>query len=195
MFEYIDENLKEMIKNPDNILCLKADSVGDKIALFAIIKEEDGIYKKLQITKEQSKLTFPFEPILCFQQGPGYLYLKDFISFNNVVALNLVNMDGFKYGFLDDDIHIYATFNDGSALFVRRKKQKDFIKQGGIESYIDLLRKYKEYDPQHDKYYSLEYYMGESNYIIIPELQEKTEKTNIEAEQVSVLKKTKNNRG
>ena len=80
--EYIDENLQEIMSNPDSVMYLRQYDIGRKRALFAIVKEKQGIYKKVQITKEQSKSNFPFEPIYWFYKGPGYLYLKNFIVFN-----------------------------------------------------------------------------------------------------------------
>ena len=64
-----------------------------------------------------------------------------------MLALNTTHLDGFKVKSLGEDkilnVEVLATFNDGSATFVQREKAKKFKKQGGIESYIDLLRKYK----------------------------------------------------
>ena len=95
---YINENLNKIIQNPDSVLYLKPYNVGNKRALFAIVKEEQGVYRKVQITKEQSKMIFPFEPIYWFYQGPGYFYLKDFIVLDsNWLALNITNLEGFKY--------------------------------------------------------------------------------------------------
>ena len=68
--EYIDENLSEIMQNPDSVLYLRPYDVGNKRALFAMVKEEQGVYRKVQITKEQSKMSFPFEPICCFYEGP-----------------------------------------------------------------------------------------------------------------------------
>jgi len=193
-FEYIDENLNRIIQNPDSVLYLRPDYVGKKQALFAMIKEKQGVYRNLQITKEQSKLTFPFEPIYWFYKGPGHLYLKEYrdIVFDKM-AINTTNLEGFKTKILDGakifNVGIFATFNDGVAAFVIRKGEKEFQKQGGIQSYIDLLKKYKEYAPQHEHYKILDYYIqhdiNDDNVIIIPELQEKVE----EQQKVRVLAK------
>lgn len=177
-FEYIDENLNKIIQNPDSILYLRPDAVRKKQALFAMVKEEQGIYKNVQVTREQSKMTFPWEPIYYFYKGPGYLFLKKYIILHNWIALNTTNLDGFKFKRLDDFkgfVGIFATFNDGSATFVRRQKEKEFQRQGGIESYINLLRQHKEYDPQHENYQIIECYNNDDNTFIIPELQSKIE--------------------
>ena len=50
--EYIDENLSEIMQNPDSVLYLRPYDVGNKRALFAMVKEEQGVYRKVQITKE-----------------------------------------------------------------------------------------------------------------------------------------------
>ena len=55
-----------------------------------------------QITKKQSKMNFPTEPLYWFYQGPGYFYLKNFIVFDSWIAINANNLDGFKYKILDD---------------------------------------------------------------------------------------------
>ena len=120
-FEYIDENLNKIIQNPDSVLYLRPDVVRKKQALFAMVKEEQGIYKNVQVTREQSKMTFPLEPIYYFYNGPGYLFLKKYIILHNWLALNTTNLDGFKFKRLDNFkgfVGIFATFNDGSATFV-----------------------------------------------------------------------------
>ena len=175
---YIDENLNKMMQNPDNVLYLRAYDTGRKRALFAIVKEEEGVYKKVQITKEQSKMDFPWEPIRLFYNGPGYFFLEKFISFHNELSLNITHLDGFKAKILENKIYnvgIFATFDDGSATFVIREKAKKFEKQGGIQSYIDLLKQYKEYHPQHDTYEMIESHRVDEDTFIIPELQKKVE--------------------
>ena len=66
---------------------------------------------------------------------------------------------------------MYATFNDGSATFVKRQTTKEFEKKGGIQAYIDLLKQHKEYDPKYDTYRNIEaYYRHNDDTIVIPEL-------------------------
>jgi len=65
-FEYIDENLNRIIENPNSVLYYKPGYVGKKVALFAMIREEPGVYRSLQITEEESILIFPWEPIRVF---------------------------------------------------------------------------------------------------------------------------------
>jgi len=175
MLKYIDENLNKIIENPESVMYLRPYDIGGKRALFAIVKEDQGVYKKVQITKEQFKGNFPFEPISWFYKGPGYFYLKDFIVFNNWLALNITNLEGFKHSTLDESkifkVGIYATFNDGSATFVERKTSKEFQKKGGIQAYIDLLKPHKEYTPKYDTYRNIEgYYNHNDDTIVIPEL-------------------------
>lgn len=173
--EYIDDNLQEIMANPDSVMYLRQYDIGRKRALFAIVKEKQGIYKKVQITKEQSKSNFPFEPIYWFYKGPGYLYLKNFIVFDNWLALNITNLEGFKHTTLEESkifkVGVFATFNDGSATFVKRQTTKEFEKKGGIQAYIDLLKQHKEYDPKYDTYRNIEaYYSHNDDTIVIPEL-------------------------
>lgn len=172
--QYIDENLEKIMANPDNIMYLRPYDIGNKIALFAVVKEDDGVYKKIQLTEAQSKMTFPFEPIYWMSQGAGYWLLKDFMVFENWVALNTANIDGFRHKSLDGskvfNIGIFATFSDGSATFIKRVTPKEFDKKGGIQLYIDMLKKCKDYAPQHDSYYPIENYFDKSNQVIIPEL-------------------------
>lgn len=172
--EYIDDNLQEIMANPDSVLYLKPYDIKNKKALFAIVKGQNGIYKKLQITKEQSKLSFPFEPIYWFYQGPGYLYLKDFIVLDNWLALNTTNLDGFRSYKIDDykkyNMAIYALFSDGSATFITRENEKKYNKNGHLDSYYNLLKQYKEPNIQQETYYCIDNYINERNTIVIPEL-------------------------
>ena len=125
-------------------------------------------------------MTFPWEPIYWLYKGPGYFYLNNFIVLNlNNIALNTTNLDGFKAKSLGEDkilnVGVFATFNDGSATFVRRERAKKFEKKGGIQPYIDLLKKYKEYEPQHDTYKYIESVSEVDGLFVIPELQEKVQ--------------------
>ena len=177
--DYIDENLNTIIQNLDSVLYMKPYSVGNKEALFAMVKEDQGVYRKVQITKEQSKMTFPFEPLYWFFKGPGYFSLDNFIVLNaNNLALNKTNLDGFKSKIFDEykifNTYIFATFNDGSATFVSRERAKKFEKQGGIQPYIELFKKYEEYEPKYDTYHCIEAFNEVDGVFVIPELQEKT---------------------
>lgn len=173
--EYIDENLERVLQDPNSIMYIRPFDVGNKKALFAVIKEDEGIYRKIQITKEQSKMSFPFEPTYCFFNGLGYMLSKKFVSFHNIVAINVEKLDGFRSKNFSEkriyDVAIFATFDDGSATFLKREKSKKFKKKGGIQPYIDLLKQYKEYNPKFDSYSWIEYYDNESDKFIVPELQ------------------------
>lgn len=108
-----------------------------------------------------------------------WLFLfKNFIVFDNFIALNTTNLDGFKNKPLDDSkifyVGIFATFNDGSATFITRNTTKGFQKQGGIQAYIDLLKQHKEYEPKHETYKYIEGFSYNDDTFIIPELQQKT---------------------
>lgn len=87
------------------------------------------------------------------------------------MALNTVNMDGFISKKLDDfrkfNIGIYATFNDGSAAFIERESEKGLKRRGGIESYNNKLKQFKECKLQHDVYYPINDNFGDDNTIII----------------------------
>lgn len=194
-FEYIDSNLNIIMQNPDMVMYLRADDIGNKRALFAIVREEQGVYRKVQITREESKMTFPSESLYWFFNGPGYFFLKNFICFNNRLAVNIANLDGFKAKDLDTNkifnVGIFATFSDGSATFVVRERKKRFEKQGGTQPYIDLLRQYKEYQPKHDTYALIESYRTDSDTFVIPKLQEKTEEPPIERKLIPIKKDDK----
>ena len=185
-FEYIDKNLMKVLENPDSIMYIRPYDKKNKKALFVVIKEEEGVYKKVQITKEQSKMTFPYEPIYYFYNGPGYILLKNYIVFDNQIALNTTNLDGFTYKIYDNDcytnkkkplidkianINIFATFNDGSATWIKREFSKYFEKKGGIETYINLLKQYKSFEPKHDNYKYIELFSDSNDTFIITELQ------------------------
>lgn len=187
---YIDENLNKIIQNSDKVLYLRPYDIGHKQALFAIVKEDQGVYKKVQLTKGQSKMSFPWEPIYWFYKGPGHFLLKDFISFHNILALNTTNLDGFKATTIENKIYnvgIFATFNDGSATFVIRERAKKFDKQGEIQPYTDLLKQYKKYDPQYDTYEIIELHNVNNDTFIIPKLQNEIK------EHPKVRKITRNN--
>lgn len=177
--EYIDENLNRILQNPNSVLYLRPYNVGNKRALFAVVKEEDGVYRKIQITKEQSKMSFPFEPLYWFYNGPGYLFLKGFICYNNMLALSITNLEGFKAKDLEEskifNVGVFAIFNDGSATFVIRERKKKFEKSGGIEPYIDLLKQHKEYNPVHNSFEFIEQYSTDDDTFVIPELQKGNE--------------------
>ena len=195
-FNYIDENLKRILENPDSVMYISPFDVGKKKALFAVVKEDEGVYKKVQLTKEESKLTFPFEPLYWFYNGPGYTLLDNFISFHNNIAVNITNLDGFKYKTFDDEeiknfskktriinkiagVNIFATFSDGSATFVTRDSSKHFEKNGNINAYIDMLKAHKEYNPKHETYKCIEAYSVDNDTFIIPELQKKEEQPKV----------------
>ena len=178
--EFIDENVNRIMQNPDSVLYIKPYDVGKKIALFAMVREGQGVYRNIQLSKEQSKLTFPFEPIYWFYKGAGHWFLKKDrdICFDNVMVINTTNLEGFKEKPLEGtrvfNVGIFATFSDGTAAFVKRQSQKEFKKRGGIQPYIDLLQNYKEYNPQHEHYKILDYYIqgnNSSDAIVIPEFQ------------------------
>lgn len=54
-------------------------------------------------------------------------------------------------------------------------KIKKIWKKGGIQPYIDLLKKYKEYEPKHDTYKFIESVDEVDGLFVIPELQTKIE--------------------
>lgn len=60
---FIDKNIKEVRKNLKNVLYIRPYDINSKRALFAVIKEEKGIYRRIQITEEISKWNFPFRNI------------------------------------------------------------------------------------------------------------------------------------
>lgn len=55
------------------------------------------------------------------------------------------------------------------------KNQKNSKKKGGIQPYIDLFKKYKEYEPKHDTYKYIESFDEVDGLFVIPELQTKIE--------------------
>lgn len=173
-FEFIDENLFRILNDPDNVMYLKPGDVGGKRALFAVVKEGEGIYRKLQITKEQSKLNFPFEPIYVFYRGPGYVLLKNFISIHNITALNVTNLEGFKEKKLNARVYntgVFAVFNDGSATFAFRDKEKRLHKKGASNSFSEILNQYKDVNLSRDEYCVIEEYPTGDGTFVIPELQ------------------------
>lgn len=78
---YIKENLDLVIQNLDSVLYLKPYDVEGKRALFAVVKEKKGLYKKIQITKEQTRLTFPLK--FPSREGNTFVY-KGFLTILNL---------------------------------------------------------------------------------------------------------------
>lgn len=173
-FLYIEKNLDKILDYPENILYIKPYKIGKKEALFAVIKEDKATYKRIQITKEQSKGSFPYEPIYWFKEGPGYILLRDYINIDNYIALNPTNMDGFRCNELDDaklfNVGIYATFYDGSATFVQRDIKRHFAKNGGINKFNNLLTPYKDIKMNYDSYYVIDTFFDKDNIAVIPQL-------------------------
>lgn len=191
-FEYIDENLFRILNDPDSVMYLKPDDVRGKRALFAVVKEGEGFYRKIQITKEQSKLNFPFEPIYVFYHGPGYVLLKNFISIRNITALNITNLEGFKEKKLNARVYntgVFAAFNDGSATFVFREKEKRLHKKGALNPFGEILNQYKDINLSRDEYCVIEEYPVGDGTFVIPDLQ----KTVGDGENNKILIKTEDN--
>lgn len=178
-FNYIKENIERINQNPDSVFIIEPGFVGKKKALFALVKEDDGVYKNIQLTKEVSDWIFPAMPIYDFHNGPGYYLLDNYLIFDNYRAVNITNLEGFRLAAIKAKVFntgLYATFNDGSATFIIRNSAKSFEKNGGLEPYIKLLEQYKEYNPQYETYEVIEKnYIGDNTYII-PKLQEKNKK-------------------
>lgn len=176
MFRYIDENLNKILKSPESVLFIRPLDVGKKKALFAIVKEDEGIYRHIQITKEMSNSNFPFDPIYLLYNDRGDELLKNFIkpTCDSDLALNIHHLEGFKIVKLEQykilNIGIYAIFEDGTATFVTRERKKYFQKHGGIKPYVRSLEKYDEYIPQHDMYYCIEHHYLKDNIYVVPEL-------------------------
>ena len=175
-FSYIKENIERINQNPDSVFIIRPGLVGKKIALFALVKEDAGVYKHVQLTKEVSNWVFPATPIYDFHNGPGYYLLDNYITFNDYRAVNITNLEGFKLVPNKAKVlntELYVTFNDGTADFIIRGRAKSFEKNGGIEPYIKLLKEHKEYNPQYETYDVIDKYYVGNNTFIIPKLQEK----------------------
>ena len=175
-FEYINENLEAVIDNPDKVMYIKPYSMGNKSALFAVLKEDDGIYKRLQLTKAQSKLHFPIEPIFNFYRGPGYFYLKNFTVFDNMVALNINYFDGFKCKYMQGqkyfNLGVFALFNDGTATYIAGDNDRKFLHTGGFKKFYNLLDPRVACSEKDDTYEIIESYRdGDNDTFIIPSLQ------------------------
>lgn len=176
-FIYIKENLKRIMQDPDSVFIIRTGHIEKKKALFALVKEEAGVYKNIQLTEKQSDWTFPGEAIWYFFNGPGYFLSDGYITFLNRKAVNITNLEEFRLSPLREkffNMGLYAAFNDGSATFLIRDRAKSFEKNGGIKPYIKLLKEHKEYNPQFETYDVIEnYYVGDDTFVI-PQPQEKT---------------------
>lgn len=164
---FIDKNIKEVRKNLKNVLYIRPYDIDSKRALFAVIKEEKGIYRRIQITEEMSKWNFPFETLNMFFEGPGHSFIKDFIILRQSnLAINKTNLEKFGYiklnGYKIYNIGICALFKDGSATYVKRIKEKELEKGTRLE-------------PTQDNYEIIEYYEANNNIYEISKLQESKE--------------------
>lgn len=177
--KYINENLTKVIENPESVMYIKPYVVGDNKALFAVIKEDEGIYKKIQLTKFQSIYSFPIEPFYYFL--PAYYFLKDFTIYDNLAAFNINFFDGFKSKLLTNNTYnnlgIFATFNDGSATFISEDNDTTFQYKGGIKKYENLLEPRVPINQTHDTYEIIESYGNDENdTFVIPCLKNKEKK-------------------
>lgn len=118
MYEFKSNNIKEILNNLGNVLYIYPDyrkqiEYVEEWALFAIIKEEKGVYKKVQITTFMSSQIFKITDVYSkFIEEYTSNYLKDFILLNgNATILNPAHFKGFNYY----QLNIYALFNDGVA--------------------------------------------------------------------------------
>ena len=165
-----DENLEKVSENKDNILCIKPFNVENKKALFALMKLNNVLYYRTQLTESQSRLTFPFEPIYFLDKYTDFDF-SDYVVLHNQDAFNSKHLEGFKYKFSVDKKYarLYATFNSGVATYVQIEKTKGFLKHNGIEPYVELLEEHKEFKPTHEYYKILEYYDNGVGYYNIEE--------------------------
>lgn len=175
-FEYIHENLDKIIENPDSIMYIKPYNIGTKKALFAVMKEDEGVYRKIQLTKPQGKLHFPIKPIYLFSRGPGYFYLKNFTILDNYIAFNMDYLEGFKCKFLENNkyfnLGIFAIFNDGTATFIYEDNDRKFQHKGGFGRIAKLLKPPVPFNEKDNMYEIIESYKnGDNDTFIIPSLQ------------------------
>ena len=180
-FEYIQENLLYIMENPEAVMYIKAYDIGKQRALFAVVKAEDGVYKKVQITKGQSKLNFPVEPMFLFSQGPGFFFLENFYVYDNLYAFNKDYFEGFKSKDLDNrtyfNLGVYAVFNDGTATHIINDNNTTFNLKGGVKQYIRLLDTNNvSFTQTHDKYEIIERYQEDDDTFVIPKLRNKKDK-------------------
>lgn len=116
MYEFKSDNIKEILNNLSNVLYIYPDyrkqiEYVEEWALFAIIREEKGVYKKVQMTTFMSSQIFKITDVYSkFIEEYTSNYLKDFILLNgNATVLNPAHFKGFNYY----QSNIYALFNDG----------------------------------------------------------------------------------
>ena len=168
MYEFKTDNIKEILNNLDNVLYITPDyrkqiEYVDEWALFAIIKEEKGVYKKVQITTFMSCQNFKITDVFNrFIEEYTSNCLKDFILLKgNATLLNPAHFKGFNYSLLNEKhTRIYALFNDGVATH--------------IDHYENDMKPYLVKDSK-DNYEIIEdYCFGIMEHCTIPKLKEKT---------------------
>ncbi len=162
--EFINENIDKIIKNINDVLYIRPYNINGKIALYGVIKEDKGIYKRIKLTKEMSKLTFPFEPLYYLYEN-NKLNKKDFLIFNNIISLNKNNLDGFITSNLNNKIYnigVFATFTDCSSTIITREIYNKFIKNKELNLLV------QEYPSKHNNYYIIEDYKVDMDTYIIP---------------------------
>lgn len=186
------ENGMNKIKDPRNVLLIKPVGEGSKMWLRAIVKIGEGEYEAVDITKPQSVLSFPFEPMLSLQYYLGKYYLDNFIIDDNMHALNREYFTGFYSAGYDNDpkrVAICAKFKDGSSSIYCRQKKKYFDKKG-----IYKLRKFLKDNGLEPGYGSptssdnlIERFLDDKGVAVIPSLREGASNNNISKKDPSVM--------
>jgi len=137
--KFYDDALNK-IKNPKNVLLIRPVAERSKMWLRAIVKNGEGEYESVELSKPQWKMDFPFEPMLSLQFYLGKYYFDNFIIDDNFRALNKEQFVGFcSINYIGNPklVAICAEFKDGSASVYQNQKKKYFNKKG-----IYQLRKF-----------------------------------------------------
>ena len=182
-FNYIEENLLKIIENPESVMYIKAFDTGKNRALFAVVKEGEGSYRKIQITKGQSRLNFPVNPIDIFNNDFGS-YLENFIIFDKLIAFNKSHFEGLKTKPLNNktyfNLGVFAIFDDGTATHIINDNDKKFEENGGTLGYRKLLdKKDISFSSSRDTYEIIEFYSGDDDTFIIPSLKQNNNKQKV----------------
>lgn len=179
---YINENVKEVIQNMDKVLFLRKYKVGKNFALFAVVREDPGVYRRIQLSKPMSDWVYPYDALYYFFDGPGYFYDDKFMFFHDANwGFNAQKVEGFGYMNLENykinNVGVYAKFFDGSATRIIRKTPRNFKKTGGVQPYINILKQYKECEENSvliDPCKIISWDDKDDDTLVIPSLHEKT---------------------
>jgi len=148
MFIMANTDSVEKIQNPNNVNFIRS-ARDDNNKLFLIAGLNTG--EVIEISKKQSMLSYPFEPVLSFLHSHfDDTYRAHFGLLNNDTCFNINTFEKFEYQKSDEGhcVAVVAHFNDGNSHKCFDFREKHFEKEKGkLESFerrVQSIRKFVE---------------------------------------------------